>query len=94
MPLLYNILYKPKEKMTQTVKFSTRRCVPFRCVWGGSCLCGAGGLFDPHTHAGCDIQSNSARCICKLFDPHTHAGCDSKTRQNVTFHGRQSPLTA
>lgn len=40
MPLLYNILYKPKEKMTQTVKFSTRRCVPFRCVWGGGVYVG------------------------------------------------------
>lgn len=71
MLLLYNILYKPKEKMTQTVKFSTRRCVPFRCVWGGSCLCGAGGLFDPHTRVGCDVTGRVVPSALGCFDPHT-----------------------
>ena len=38
MSLLYNIFDKQKEKMAQTVRFSSRRYVPF-FVWIGEAVC-------------------------------------------------------
>ena len=33
--------------------------------------------FNPHTHAGCDLDAILQGLICMLgFNPHTHAGCD------------------
>ena len=32
--------------------------------------------FNPHTHTGCDLQSNVAKCKALGFNPHTHTGCD------------------
>ena len=79
MPLLYNILYKPKEKMTQTVKFSTRRCVPFRCVGGEKVVClirtptrGVIAKRDKTSR----FMGGSPRWPLGYLDPHTRVGCD------------------
>ena len=32
--------------------------------------------FNPHTHAGCDVQTPTVLWFWLSFNPHTHAGCD------------------
>ena len=37
--------------------------------------------FNPHTHAGCDIEKKIDSVINGSFNPHTHAGCDAEQAQ-------------
>ena len=42
--------------------------------------------FNPHTHAGCDFQSNFNRQCVVGFNPHTHAGCDLQVMTDLILY--------
>ena len=62
-----------------------------RRVWHWrSCLAAWFRSFNPHTHAGCDMEDIYKGWDLLCFNPHTHAGCDILNRSSLLYRQFQS----
>ena len=71
-------------KLIPSLKFQSTHP---RRVWLRCLNTNAVGMacFNPHTHAGCDLNCTGVLLYHYCFNPHTHAGCDVKQLKWVIY---------